>query len=275
MFSHQITNSIGDDIYNAFVYRNTEWMTHLHKSFEFLYVLEGGVTAQVEEQEYPLEAGDCLMVTPYQLHAYSTPEYSRCLVVVFAGSYVDSFQRMIANREAESPVFHLQEGLRLYLESVLLSEPEDNGDAVLAIPKPERLTLKACLYAVCAEFIAQTQLKERPRDNRLIFEILSYVENHFTQDISLYTLSDALGYDYRYLSRLFNQTLKISFKTLVNQYRCDRAKALIASTDETLAEVALTSGFQSIRSFNRVFKQTTGVMPSQIRRSERIEQSQG
>ena len=268
MFSHQITNSIGDDIYNAFVYQNTEWMTHLHKSFEFLYVMEGEIKAQVEAKEYTLKTGDCLMVTPYQLHAYATPEYSRSLVVVFAGSYVDSFQRMTANREAVHPVFHLQEGLRIYLHSTLLQTGMEDGGNAIELDKPGLLSLKACLYALCAEFMAQTQLKERPRDNRLIFEILSYVENHYTQDISLYTLSDALGYDYRYLSRLFNQTLKISFKTLVNQYRCDLAKTLISSTEETLAEIALSSGFQSIRSFNRVFKEITGVMPSQIRRNE-------
>jgi len=265
MFSHQITNSIGDDIYNAFVYRNTEWTTHLHKSFEFVYMLEGEMKAQVEEGEYTLRTGDCLMITPYELHAFATAEYSRCLVVVFAGGYVESFRRMIANREAECPLFRLSKGAQGYLGEMLPDEGEKDKDTV-ELPKPDLLKLKAVLYALCADFMEQTRLRDRPRDNRLIFEILSYVENHFTQDISLYTLADALGYDYRYLSRLFNQTLKISFKTLVNQYRCDRAKALMASTDETLAEIALASGFQSIRSFNRVFRETTGVMPSQIRR---------
>ena len=105
MFSHQITNSIGDDIYNAFVYHNTEWMLHLHKSFEFLYVLEGEIMAQVEGTEYHLKAEDCLMITPYQLHAYRTPKESKSFVVVFAGGYVESFRRIVANREAETALF--------------------------------------------------------------------------------------------------------------------------------------------------------------------------
>lgn len=264
MFSHQITNSIGDDIYNAFVYRNTEWVTHLHKSFEFVYMLEGSMIAEVEDKAYCLKKGDCLMITPYQLHAYRTPEESKSLVVVFAGSHVEGFARMMANREAESPLFRLKSGLAQYVEETFQVKKAAESFP-WELKRPEILELKAVMYALCAEFMSAAVLRERPRDNRLIFEILSYVENHFTQDISLYTLADALGYDYRYLSRLFNQTLKISFKTLVNQYRCDRAKVLIASTDESLAQIALSSGFQSIRSFNRVFKELTGMMPSRIR----------
>ena len=137
---------------------------------------------------------------------------------------------------------------------------------VCAVEKPPMMVLKACLYALCSEFMESVQLQGKPRDNRLIFDILCYIEQNYGQDISLYTLADALGYDYRYLSRIFHQTLKVSFKTLVNQYRCDRAKTLISASDETLAQIAFSSGFQSIRSFNRVFRQMTGIMPSELRK---------
>ena len=79
-------------------------------------------------------------------------------------------------------------------------------------------------------------------------------------------LADALSYEYHYLSRVFHESLHIRFRTLVNQYRCDRAKMLITSTDTTLSEIAMSCGFGSIRSFNRIFLEMTGVTPSELRK---------
>ena len=141
-----------------------------------------------------------------------------------------------------------------------------SGDEVVAIAKPDALTLKACLYAVCAEFYSRTRFLERTRDNTLALDILAYIENNYASDISLKTMADSLGYDFRYISRIFGKTFEINFKTLVNQYRCDRAKSLISSTDDTLSAIAMNSGFQSIRSFNRVFRELTGSSPSDLRK---------
>ena len=40
---HQADNSIGGEIYNAFIYRNTEWKNHIHKAFEFVLALSGKI----------------------------------------------------------------------------------------------------------------------------------------------------------------------------------------------------------------------------------------
>lgn len=53
---------------------------------------------------------------------------------------------------------------------------------------------------------------------------------------------------------VYDEVFGISFKTLVNQYRCERASVLISSTHEKMSDIALQCGFQNIRSFNRIFK---------------------
>ena len=83
-------------------------------------------------------------------------------------------------------------------------------------------------------------------------------------------MASDLGYDYRYLSRVFNETMGVGFKTFVNQYRCDMVKSLISDTTLSLSEIALSSGFQSIRSFNRVFRQITGTSPSDLLKGEKL-----
>lgn len=276
MFIHQVHNSIGDDIYNAYVYSDIEWLTHLHKGFELTMVLDGEIEAEAGGKRYRLGAGDCLLLTPYQLHSYKTPKHSTAFVVVFSGSYVETFARLTKGKEAENARIVPSEQTReIFIKGMLYGKtmPQDllfPPEKLIPVDKPPLLVLKACLYAICAEFYAATEFADRPRDNTLIFEILAYVENHYTADISLYSMADTLGYDYRYLSRLFGKTFGISFKTLVNQYRCDHAKNLIFSTDDTLSEIAMNSGFQSIRSFNRVFRELTGEQPSELRNNRKL-----
>ncbi|MBQ8345164.1 MAG: helix-turn-helix transcriptional regulator [Clostridia bacterium] len=96
--------------------------------------------------------------------------------------------------------------------------------------------------------------------------MLMYMEKNFVSDITLRDVAKSLGYNYEYISREFNKILGISFKTMLNQYRCERARYLIETTDQSLTEVAEQSGFQSIRSFNRVFKQQLGILPSELKR---------
>jgi AraC-like DNA-binding protein len=58
----------------------------------------------------------------------------------------------------------------------------------------------------------------------------------------------------------------MNLKTLINTYRCEYAENLIESTNLPLSVIAMDSGFQSIRSFNRIFKDTIGKTPSSIRK---------
>ena len=76
MFFHQVHNSIGGEIFNAFVYRDIKWYTHLHRGFELCFNLSGEIKATAGDKEYTLTRGDVLLLTPYQLHSYESQGHS-------------------------------------------------------------------------------------------------------------------------------------------------------------------------------------------------------
>lgn len=274
MFFHQVHNSIGGEIFNAFVYRDIKWYTHLHRGFELCFNLSGKIKATAGDKEYTLTRGDVLLLTPYQLHSYESQGHSLAYVVVFSGGFADSFNRFVSGKEAVNALLTPSEETKSFFIKNMLNGfdaalAENSDSESIEINKPPVFTIKACLYAVFAEYINSTQFVEKPLCNKLIFDILDYIEKNYASDISLYKMADALGYDFRYISRIFGKTFGINFKTLVNQYRCDRAKSLISSTDDTLSDIAMNSGFQSLRSFNRVFLSLTGYAPSEIRKTPR------
>jgi AraC family transcriptional regulator, regulatory protein of adaptative response / DNA-3-methyladenine glycosylase II len=80
------------------------------------------------------------------------------------------------------------------------------------------------------------------------------------------TLAARLGVSARHLSRLFQRHLGALPTTVAQTRRLHFAKQLISDTNLSMAEVAMASGFRSIRRFNDVFREFYGRPPSQLRR---------
>ena len=91
--------------------------------------------------------------------------------------------------------------------------------------------------------------------------MIGYIEQSYREQITLHTAAVALNYHYQYLSRVFSGTMHMNFRTLVNQYRFDHACLLLERGDMTVTEAALEAGFQSVRNFNRIYKEKTGKTP--------------
>jgi AraC-like DNA-binding protein len=78
-------------------------------------------------------------------------------------------------------------------------------------------------------------------------------------------LSETLNISEHMLSRIINIRFKKSFSDLANDYRVKEAKELLIETDKPVTTISYDVGFNSIASFNRVFKQLTDKSPSQYR----------
>jgi AraC-like DNA-binding protein len=68
---------------------------------------------------------------------------------------------------------------------------------------------------------------------------------------------------------VLNDTIGLSFYEYVNCYRVSEAKALLSDAsrkDHKIASIAYDAGFNSLSSFNDVFKKMTGQTPSQYRK---------
>jgi AraC family transcriptional regulator, regulatory protein of adaptative response / methylated-DNA-[protein]-cysteine methyltransferase len=82
-------------------------------------------------------------------------------------------------------------------------------------------------------------------------------------------LAARLGIGSRHLCRLFRQHLGASPAQAAKTARVQRAKRLIDGTDLPMTEIALRSGFRSLRRFNAVFAEIYRRPPSEIRRIRR------
>ena len=67
--------------------------------------------------------------------------------------------------------------------------------------------------------------------------VISYISDNIDNDISMQGLADALGYEYHYLSALFNQCFSMNFKKFLNIYKVEKACSLLEDGEGNIMSV--------------------------------------
>ncbi len=232
---------------------NLNFPRHIHSSFEFIDVLDGELTIIMRESdcEYVIDKNKAVLIPPYQVHSYRTEDYSKYIIIIFSTDYVNMFYKMIKDKVPASPLFEFTDSKL----SLNLLQTDDN------------IMESSYLYAICAEFYRQQTFTEKPRLNvNLIEKIIEYVDENFTENITLKFIADKYNYSYHYLSNFFNENVGINFKRFINEYRINNACNLLRETDLSVTEIAQQSGYDNLRSFNREFLSIMGYTPSDYKR---------
>ena len=94
---------------------------------------------------------------------------------------------------------------------------------------------------------------------------LSYVYEHYKEDIQISTLARSCSMSESYFRKQFARIMGQSPLEYVNAYRIHRSMNLLRTTSDSIQSIAARSGFSSIAAFNRNFRQQAGVSPSQWR----------
>ena len=101
--------------------------------------------------------------------------------------------------------------------------------------------------------------------NHLVARIDDYILGHYSEDIHLSTIAEALHYSPSYLSRLYKEHTGENLSSGINNVRISAAKKLLLSTSLSINEIGRRCGFYSNKYFMQIFKKATGQTPSQYR----------
>ena len=96
-------------------------------------------------------------------------------------------------------------------------------------------------------------------------EIITYVNDNYLEKITLSDLADEFHMSEKYISRYFKKHFNITFSKYVNHMRLLYAKNLLDTTNISITDVALSSGFPNVSYFIRSFKESYGKTPFSYR----------
>ena len=238
--------------YESGVYTNIDWHKHIHACYELIYTVEGYTKVTFDSSDEFLSEGELLLIPPYTVHSFSTDVSSKTWVGVFSEDFILSFAKKYAN--ARFKKFTCEPQIEKMLEKFLF----DAG-------KPEHYMLTSCLYMVCNECEKNADKRESAVSLEIKSALIQYVTENLRDDVTLSGAASELGYEYHYLSSLFNDCFDMNFKSFVNLLRYDAACRMLSDKGKDVTTVALECGFGSVRNFNRVFKNMSGLTPREFR----------
>lgn len=95
--------------------------------------------------------------------------------------------------------------------------------------------------------------------------VCEFIREHFREDLERETLSETVGIHPDVFSRNFNKHTGQSLIEFINSLRIEEAKRLLKDTDLAIIRIAMDTGFDSVRTFNRVFAGIAGMSPRDFR----------
>ena len=73
----------------------------------------------------------------------------------------------------------------------------------------------------------------------LIQKCISYINEHYNEDINLETVANIVHLNPSYFSSIFKKEVGVSFSNYLNKIRIEQSKLLLKKTDSSIVEIAL------------------------------------
>lgn len=119
----------------------------------------------------------------------------------------------------------------------------------------------------CLELCRQNENRRISGSDESLSRINQYIDSHFTDpDMTVASIADALGISGKYLSLFYREQTGEKISVQIEKKRIEEACRLLNSTDMTINDIALASGYALTHTFRVAFKKVQGVTPLEWKR---------
>ena len=245
--------------------------THDHSAVEIVLTMEGMVTYYVDDIAYQVRKGEVLIVPPDTPHSLTMEEGSSRYLFLFESDAIMTMRDVKSMAMYFNKPFHLRDGSEAHIRiRELLLRVRD------AYEKQDLMWNTVCyssilrIYATLGQrymsgIRPRTEDTLRNMDSEVITAVMTYINNHYREELSLEDVAQFAGFSRYYFSRSFKRQTGYSFKDYLCQKRLQVAMDLLIRTNRPMRDVAIESGFGSVATFNRVFREKKGCTPTQYR----------
>lgn len=247
---------------------DTDWhsIAHTHHFTELFYIINGQGHFFVENNQFPVKEDDLIIINPNVSHTeLSTNDNPLKYIVLGIGGlkFQDKDSNTACNYQLHN--FHGEkEEFSFYLKT-LLQEVQNKGEYFESI-------CQNLLEALILTFVRKTEkrlsiapIKKSTKECHFIEQ---YIDEHFTEDITLEDLSNLTYLNKYYLVHSFKEYKGISPINYLIDKRISEAKHLLETTNHPIAKIADITGFSSQSYFSQVFKRETHMTPNEFRKTK-------
>lgn len=252
---------------------------HWHKYVEMVAVPENVKLSQspiltINQTPYELAPGDILFIWPGELHEISANDDRQLMGLQFSSDHfndlsdfiplLNTFRTYHLIRRSEQPL--LSASMQKRIQDIFEIQRSQN-----TFRGVEALIYLYRLFIDFGEFIRNDAPNdgEKATAGKTLEKMniaCNYIVDNCERELTLESVANYVGFSTCYFSRVFKQTTQYNFVEYLTLQRVKRAQLLLSDSNMTVTEISYQSGFKSLSTFNRVFKQIRGCSPSEYRK---------
>jgi len=279
------------DLEVADIFYNTSWETpypvpaHWHYHIEGIYMLYGNIRVLLNGEELTLRCGELIWFNPKDIHAvYKINDepfkylvmlmpvsvyYPKRQDALLAKYVIPYFAKMPPKYQIITQSNVTKMGLSETINE-LMSEEKTPG-----IHSPQALSaMMIRVYLAIIRFWAYNNgvhvfeiNQEHSNHTYELLDVFMYLGNHFRENINITELADVCHMSYSNMAKLFKRLTGSTINEYIKYLRVEEADSLLLSTNNSITQIALATGFSDASHFIATFKRMKGIPPKQYRLS--------
>ena len=244
--------------------KNQSWGPGIRDYYSLYYVTEGSGYLTIDGQDYTIVEQTCFLVPPHVVINYKPDLLHPCsyYFIGFNGEAVNEYLERIG-LSTSSPVLSFENGHKIEqcFEYILNASN---------YPKSADLQAISGFYALIGTLCDHTEpqipkIQTTSRQSDYIRQAIEYIETNYSRQITVEEISNHVGINRKYLTKLFNEKMNNSPKNYLIQYRINKACRLLKQSTLSIQEVSHSVGYTDALVFSKIFKKVIGICPREYR----------
>ena len=257
---------------------------HIHQLVEIFYLTKGSARVVSDDTQCNITSGDMMLFRANAVHSiYPLDESCEYSVLFISIPHVVSYAYKEDGTRYATLLsrFHASnkniwrknecEGLRIsecFDELKLLSSMSFLGRDILM-----KANAAIIISAILKDLSEQSNADEIFSDSseslsKKMDDAILYINEHYSEDLTVATMSDRLFMSYSYFSRNFKRVTGRCFKDFLNVTRINNAEMKLRSTSKSVTQIAMECGYNNIAYFSAMYKKLKGISPTAARETE-------
>ncbi|MBQ7817816.1 MAG: AraC family transcriptional regulator [Oscillospiraceae bacterium] len=247
---------------------------HWHEELEFCYVQSGSVKVATAGQSQTFQKGEGFYINGNVLT--SMTDAADCVIdshlfhPVFLGGHFKSVYEtkylnpVIRNKNLDMlPIRGETQARKQLLQKLRqLSQLQSRQDVEL-----QTRNLLSEIWLLLLEELKNTQLKSSPAKNQdRILTMLAFIQENYAKKLTLQEIADASAVSTRECLRCFRMSIRQSPMEYLVEYRIQAAARLLETTNLSVTEIAMRTGWGSNSYFTKMFRRICGKTPNAHRK---------
>ena len=234
---------------------------HVHRCVEIVTVLEGGAKLRLGHKEYDLTEGQTVFIFPNMVHSFDVgADGITCYYATVGWGILSLFGDIFTSYFPGTPVIEkTSENLKEIfkeLASLVYYDPPFKEQTQSAYAE--------LLIAGLLPYLDLKKLTDVSGDN--VERMLIYCNENFAKKITVEQMGADLHISPTYIQKVFRRYLGTTLTKYITALRIMEAERVLLDEKRSITDAAMSAGFQSIRTFNRIFITEKGMTPGDYRK---------